>query len=484
MKQLFIKNLGFVIALNVLVKPLWMYTEIRVINKVGPEVFGEYFALFGFALLLQIILDMGISNFNNRNISQHNQLINKYLPNILTLKLLLAGCYFVLTAAFAFVWKYEWVQIKLILLLGFNQVLQSYMLYYRSNLAGLRYYMLDSFFSIFDRFLAIILVSLLLMEGFMESPFQIEWFIYAQTIALSISALLITVLVLKNITRLKINIKLPFLLLVIKQTYPYALLGILMSIYTRIDAVMIERMLPNGSEQTGIYASAYRLLDICTMYCFLFASLLLPIFSRLLKNKESIQSIATFSFKSMVVPAILLSITCSYFSKSIMDQLFYIGATDEYYKIFRILILSFPAIASQYIFGTLLTANGNLKLLNKIAIVSLFINISLNYVLIQYQQALGATIATFITQYFVAICQLLVLNKYFKITAKVRDFIKITSLVIILLCLNQFFPTISSLWFINFAIIIGLGGIAAITLGLIDIRSILHMIKTKQESQL
>lgn len=481
MKQLFIKNLGFVIALNVLVKPLWMYTEIRVINRVGPEIFGEYFALFGFALLLQIVLDMGISNFNNRNISQHNQLINKYLPNILAIKLLLAGVYFTLTALFAFGWQYDWNQVQLIMLLGFNQVLQSYMLYGRSNLAGLRYYKLDSFFSVCDRSLSIIFVSLLLMEGLNWGPFKIEWFIYAQTLSLGIAALTMTGFIFNRIPKVRFKIKPAFLLLIIKQTYPYALLGILMSIYTRIDAVMIERLLPNGKEQAGYYASAYRLLDICTMYCFLFASLLLPMFSRLLKSKESVKPIATFCVKSMVVPAIILSVTCAFFSKPIMNQLFLIGATDAYYQIFRILIISFPAIASQYIFGTLLTANGNLKWLNTISIISLGINITLNFILIQKYQAFGATIATAITQYFVAIFQLYFIRQYFQISPRFIQITKVGVLLAIVVLANYYGASIFENWIVNFVGIIALSTIAGFGLGLIDVKSVLTILKSKQE---
>ena len=44
-----------------------------------------------------------------------------------------------------------------------------------------------------------------------------------------------------------------------------------MGVYTRTDVVMVERLLPDGKMQAGIYASAYRLLDAVNVAGFLFS---------------------------------------------------------------------------------------------------------------------------------------------------------------------------------------------------------------------
>src|SRR5439155_25245652 len=95
--------------------------------------------------------------------------------------------------------------------------------------------------------------------------------------------------------------------MILKKSYPSAILVLLMTFYNRIDVVMLERMLDNGAEQSGIYASAYRLLDATNMIAFLFAGLLLPIFARMIKLRQHVEDMVQLSFSLLVVPAIIIA---------------------------------------------------------------------------------------------------------------------------------------------------------------------------------
>ena len=90
MQKKFLKNLAFLIFLNLLVKPFWILgVDREVQNALGPEEYGFYFTILNFSFLFYILLDLGITNFNNRNIAQNNQLLNKHMAGISTLKILL-----------------------------------------------------------------------------------------------------------------------------------------------------------------------------------------------------------------------------------------------------------------------------------------------------------------------------------------------------------------------------------------------------------
>ena len=67
-----------------------------------------------------------------------------------------------------------------------------------------------------------------------------------------------------------------------------------------------------------------------------------------------------------------------------------------------------------YVFGTLLTANGAVKQLNIVAVISLLINIILNFILIPKYEVVGAAVATFITQIFMGLAQLILAQYIFK----------------------------------------------------------------------
>ena len=83
MKRKFVTNLILLIFLNVLIKPFWIFgIDIPVQNVVGAANYGFYGSLLNFSMILNILLDLGLTNYNNRNIAQHGHMLKKYLSNI------------------------------------------------------------------------------------------------------------------------------------------------------------------------------------------------------------------------------------------------------------------------------------------------------------------------------------------------------------------------------------------------------------------
>ena len=98
MKKKFLTNLALLVLLNLLIKPFFIFGIDRTVqNTVGLEDYGFYFSIFNFAFLFYILLDAGLTNFNNRNIAQNNHLLNEHFSGIISIKFLLALVYFVVT---------------------------------------------------------------------------------------------------------------------------------------------------------------------------------------------------------------------------------------------------------------------------------------------------------------------------------------------------------------------------------------------------
>ena len=88
MNREFLLNISFLILINVIIKPFYILAiEVNVQNSVGPEAYGSYFALFNFCFLFQIINDLGIQNYNSRNIAQNHNQLPYNLGRILGLKI-------------------------------------------------------------------------------------------------------------------------------------------------------------------------------------------------------------------------------------------------------------------------------------------------------------------------------------------------------------------------------------------------------------
>ena len=129
MQKKFITNLILLLSLNLLVKPFWILGIDRTVqNIVGSENYGFYFAIFNFSFLFNILLDLGITNFNNRNIAQNNHLLNKYFSSIVILKLILGLVFIFIAFAVALIIGYDGEQLKFLGFLAFNQFLISFIL--------------------------------------------------------------------------------------------------------------------------------------------------------------------------------------------------------------------------------------------------------------------------------------------------------------------------------------------------------------------
>ena len=149
LKRKFFTNLLLLLLLNLLIKPFWVLGIDRTVqNVLGAEEYGMYFALFNFSLVLNIFLDLGITNFNNRAIARNTRLLTKYLSFLVSLKFVLAVVYAVLCLVVAWIVGYDMRQIHLLFFLIFNQFLVSLTAYLRSNISGLHYFRTDGLLSV------------------------------------------------------------------------------------------------------------------------------------------------------------------------------------------------------------------------------------------------------------------------------------------------------------------------------------------------
>jgi O-antigen/teichoic acid export membrane protein len=479
MQKKFLTNLLLLLLLNLLIKPFWMFGIDRTVqNLVGAESYGFYFAIFNFSFLFNIFLDFGITKFNNKNIAQHNHLLNKHFSGLVGLKMLLAITYGIVTFAVGLIIGYNAEQLYLLGFLAFNQFLISFILYLRSNISGLLMFKTESLLSVLDRVLMIIICGVLLWGGITNTTFKIEWFVYCQTLAYILTACVALLIVIKKASFKRLSWNPAFFILIIKQSFPFAVLVLLMTFYNRIDSVMIERLLPGeeGDKQAGIYALAFRLLDSTNMIAFLFSVLLFPLFAKMLKQKESIVEIVKLSFSLLIILSVVVAIGCHFYSYEIMDLLYHENISESA-KILKWLMGGYIAISTTYIFGTLLTANGNLKELNIVAASGMVLNIALNLYFIPRLEALGAAYVSVVTQFATAITQVILVQYFFKFKINVKYLLSIIVFAVGVIIFNILSKQLNLIWYYNFGIMISASVLLAILLRLLNIRLIYVIIK-------
>lgn len=414
MQRKLLSGLFWVLLANLLVKPFWILgIEVGVQNAVGNEAYGFYYAIFSFSYIFNILLDLGLTNFNTRNIAQHPQLIGKHLSGILGIKVLLFGLYLVVTFTVGLLMGYGSAEFRLLALLTLCQFLNSLILYLRSNFEGLLLFRWDSLFSVLDRVLMIFICGCLLWSPLRER-FNIYWFVYAQLTAYGITALLALVVIGRKAGLRRLRWDRRFFLVILRKSAPFALLVLLMAAYGHVDSIVLRAMA--SDEQAGIFAGAFRLLDALTMVAYLVSVPLLPVFSRLCREKESVTPYMRLVFWPMMLFAVGTAVACAVWAEPVM-RLLYHGRAALYVPVFRVIIFGIIPIGLTYIFGTLLTAGGYLRQLNTFAAVSLVLNIVVNMLLIPRLGATGSAWASLSTQSFMAVAQVLLSVRLFHLPA-------------------------------------------------------------------
>ena len=428
MRRFFVKNILFVIAVNVLVKPIWVFFIDRTVQNTVPTAsYGTYQALLSLSIIFQTVLDFGISSYNSRTIAQAPDKLPSLFPAMLSARLVLISLYMLLAYLWGYAIGYRGWELNLLIGVLLIQSLNALVSFIRSNVAALHKFKTDGILSITDRLLMIIICGFLLIYPPTAHLFKIQWFVIAQIVCYFIAAV-IGYLILKRIGKVKLRFSFdaPEIFKIIRQSFPYALLIFQMSIYNRADVMIMERILGSeGKNQAGIWAAAFRLIDQANMFGLMFATVLLPLFGRMLSQKQDVSHIVRLCVNMLLPLSFMVAIAGIFFSGNIMHLLYhksvlYSTMSLQYEIVFAVLIASFTAWCLMYVYSTLLTANGSLKTLNIIAFAGVIINLSLNFYLIPGQKAIGGAITSFITQTSLAIAFMIYASKIIKLPLNIK----------------------------------------------------------------
>jgi O-antigen/teichoic acid export membrane protein len=282
-----------------------------------------------------------------------------------------------------------------------------------------------------------------------------------------------------------------FFLVILKKSMPFAVLVLLMSVYNRVDTVYLERLIggAEGERQVGIYAQGFRLLDAVNQFAWLTAVLLLPIYSRMLKMKLDVSEMIRLPFALLFSAAVIMVSASFFYSHEIIDWLYPRGEGEDpalyamqlaqSSRVFGILMFGFLGSVTMYVFSTLLTANGNLKQLNLVALSGIGLNMAVNMLLIPKYMATGAAVASLCTQLFTATAYLLVTQYKFRFRVNYRFIFTLALYALLVTGISIISKNLPLPWLAGFGIMLALSLLTAMLLKLINLVEIYHLIKEK-----
>lgn len=432
-RRFFAKNLLFIIALNALVKPVWIFAIDRTVqNRVGHASYGTFQALLTMSVILQVVLDFGLNSYNTRAISRDPASFRDRFPAMLGLRLLMMGVYAIVVLSVGWAAGYRGSELQLLCGTLLIQTLTILLLFIRSNVAAFQRFRSDGILSVADRLLMIIICGTLLLLPATAAQFRISWFVWTQAGCYA-AAVVLGFFLLWRITRQPIRLSFRFKKFgeMLREAAPYALLMFLMSIYMRADVPLLERL--HSAQEAGRYMGAVRQVDVCNQFAILFAGILLPLFGRMLAEGQNVAPIVRLS-TNLLLPLSFLGAVLAWAAGTGIMHMLYPAANSYDGRVFAWVMTCLPAYSLMYIYSTLLTANGALGLLNCLAGGAAVLNLLINCFVVPKYGAEGAAIVACFTQWSIALFSVMFATSRNRLPVQIR-WIASHAGFVILLCL-------------------------------------------------
>ncbi len=394
----FFSSMGLLIVLNAVIKPVWIFGIDRAVqNTVGVAEYGAYFSLFNFSVVLSFLLDWGYTNFYNRQLAAKEKDFTDRAGNYLYIKFIFALSYIVVV--FSAGWLVGISRWDILFSVVFIQVLQSLFLFFRGIITAHQWFRTDAWLSVLDKTLMTLLCGSLLYFPSVFGDITIGRFLQIQVFCTLFASLVSWFILINKGIQFTFYKRVFIQKQIFYQALPFGIIILLMSIHYRLDGFLLERIHVNGDHEAGIYASAYRLLDAANMIGALVAMFLLPYGARHWSDKENYSNVVLGARHFLILFSIAVGTIAVFLAPWIQKTLYHYDSIEAI-EVMRWCLPALIGYSLVHVYGTVLTATGNIVPFCYITLNAVVINVVLNLMLIPSLGALGCCYAALISQFF------------------------------------------------------------------------------------
>jgi O-antigen/teichoic acid export membrane protein len=368
-----------------------LFVGIWIARYLGPSDFGILNYALAYVAFFQVFVGLGLDQIVVREVVKYPKLTNYILGTALGLKFL--GSILALIGVFISLLFIQTDQITklVIFILTIRIVFQPVDV-------------IDYFFQakVISKYTVIarssaFLCSSLLSIFFILYEYSVIYFALSLLVDLLLSALFLLIIYQKNsyvVKQWRFSKKMAVNL--IKFAWPLALSGFLISIYTKIDQVMIGNML--DIEQVGIYSAAVKLSEAWLFFPVILVSAFMPYFVSLRESDNALYHYRLIQLYSyMFWMGVFVGLVTIVFGKSIISLLFGASYIDAYMAL--VFNIWNGIFISQAVARGIWMISENLQIYRLYSnIIAVVLNIAVNLLLIPKYGIAGAAIATLMTQ--------------------------------------------------------------------------------------
>ncbi len=230
---------------------------------------------------------------------------------------------------------------------------------------------------------------ILLVVIMLSQRITLDLFIYARLISLLVTVVVFYIVSVRLFDYIAPKLNQERLKVLIKQSIPFAIITILYSLNEKIDSVIIEYLSRVSGDLTkendaGLYAAAYRFLDASMMYLWTVLPIFFAKFAYHLTDNHEKQRLLNFGQVVASVPMVFVAVFVYFYGEILFFQ--QKNSSPEQIAtmttILKILFFSAGLHGVFAIYSTLLTATGYEKMVSKMIVGSIFINVLGNIIFI------------------------------------------------------------------------------------------------------
>ncbi len=381
----FFGNISFVVVLNLLVKPGWVVVEGLVQDRLGHAVFGTVTALTSLTMILAVLSDLGLTHFSVQRLAAEPGFVAESFPVLLPLR---GGLNIVALGMMLLVGLglgYHGEQLVVLGAVGISLLLTQFTQFIRGTLQASQRFNTDAVLSVLEKVLLLLFVLVCLPGGL-----TLTRYLGVRLMAAGFTTALLYGLMVYLFGRVRYDFNFSKARNLLRQSMPFALITLLYGINERIDMVMLERLA--SPAEAGYYAAAYRWVDASMMYVWTVLPLFFAKFASLQHNRAEQQSLLWFGQRVVAVPMILVVGFVWFNGDKLFWNLVHSRPAEVARMVFCVKVLFVNVLVHSFfaIYASLLNSAGHVRLVSRLVMASIVLNVVLNVLTLSSFGAVGA----------------------------------------------------------------------------------------------
>ena len=396
--QTIFKNMSWLLISQIIASACGFIWTILTARYLGVSKYGIFGFATSFTGILAVTMDLGISTHIVRDISTDHGSAPKYLGNAIPLKSIFIVGTLILTLICLILMKTDEVVITVTLLFTIEMIIKSYINLFNGSFQAFEKTKYQGIGNTILNLLTFIFILIAIFTDLGLIGIAVSY-ILSNLIAFAYEYYVLS----KHIVKPKFELDKQFCKRITLLSIPFAITGLLYTIYYSIDVVMLTNMV--GSYPTGIYNATYKLIAVLNLFYSVYIAVIFPVMSKFFKNDESMLLVSfEKSIKYLMMIIIPLAVATVFYSTDII-HLIYGHKYDASSSVLSILIWTVCLLFVSGAANTLLNASHKETTVTKIYTIAAIFNIALNFFMIPYLSYNGAAITTVLSDVLIVIIQ-------------------------------------------------------------------------------